>query len=129
MRVDGKDRLKHVVDHLLSHAHEEAVRLNDCDRAWSDKSDRHPWIRAFKKWNDEKLQALVRIAIDAYNDTQFETVSARSWPSRSLAVEHSNHVCCTTLSHREGTLTLYLSIHQLPTITIGIYCFMLNREI
>lgn len=92
VRVDGKDRLKHVVDHLLSHAHEEAVRLNDCDRAWNDKSDRHPWVRFFKKWNDEKLQALVRIAIDAYNDSQVETVSARSWPSRSLAVEHSNHV-------------------------------------
>ncbi len=92
VRVDGKDRLKHVVDHLLSPAHEEAVRLNDCDRAWSDKSDKHPWVRVFQKWNDEKLQCLVRIAVDVYNDSQVETVSARSWPSRSLAVEHSNHV-------------------------------------
>ncbi len=36
VRVDGKDRLKYLVDHLVSPAHEEAVRLNDCDRAWSD---------------------------------------------------------------------------------------------
>jgi hypothetical protein len=92
VRVDGKDRLKHVVDHLLSPAHEEAERLNDCDKTWCDKSDKHPWVRVFKKWNDEKLQGLVRIAIDAYNDSQVETLSARSWPSRSLAVEHSNHV-------------------------------------
>ncbi|CAB4034784.1 E3 SUMO- ligase KIAA1586-like isoform X3 [Paramuricea clavata] len=76
----------------IANAHEEAERLNDCDKTWCDKSDKHPWVRVFKKWNDEKLQGLVCIAIDAYNDSQVETLSARSWPSRSLAVEHSNHV-------------------------------------
>ncbi|CAB3977527.1 E3 SUMO- ligase KIAA1586-like isoform X2, partial [Paramuricea clavata] len=45
VRVDGKDRLKHVVDHLLSPAHEEAERLNDCDKTWCDKSDKHPWVQ------------------------------------------------------------------------------------
>ena len=33
MRVDGKDRLKHVVDHLNSPAYEEAMQLENCDQA------------------------------------------------------------------------------------------------
>ena len=103
VRVDGKDRLKHVVDYLLSPAHEEVIRLNDCDKAWSDMSDCHLWVRVFTKWNDEKLQCLVRIAVDAYNDSQVETISARSWPSRSLSVEHSNHVLRQFESEGWGT--------------------------
>ena len=44
VRVDGKDRLKHVVDHL---AYQEAMRLEYCDQAWTSKSDSHPWIELF----------------------------------------------------------------------------------
>ena len=47
MRVDGKDRLKHVVDHLNSPAYEEAMRLENCDQAWTSKSDSHPCIKLF----------------------------------------------------------------------------------
>ena len=92
VRVDGKDRLKHVVDHLKSSAHEEAIRLENCDQAWASKSDSHPWIKLFNKWHSEQLKFLVRIAVDAYNDSQVETLSARSWPSRSLSQDHSNYV-------------------------------------
>ena len=45
MRVDGKDRLKHVIDHLNSSAHDEAIRLKNCEQAWASKSDSHPWIK------------------------------------------------------------------------------------
>ena len=45
-RVDGKDRLKHVVDHD-SPACEEAMRLENFDQAWTSKSDSHPWIELF----------------------------------------------------------------------------------
>ena len=35
---------------------------------------------------------LVHLAVDAYNDSQVKTVNATSWPSRSLSVEHNNHL-------------------------------------
>ena len=92
VRVDGKDRLKHVVDHLNSSAHDEAIRLKNCDQTWASKSDSHPWIKLFNKWHSEQLKFLVRIAVDAYNDSQVETLSARSWPSRLLSQDHSNYV-------------------------------------
>ena len=63
--VDGKDRLKHVVDHLNSSAHEEAMRLESCDQAWASKSDNHSWIKLFNKLHSEQLKFLVRIAVDA----------------------------------------------------------------
>ena len=47
MRVDEKDRLKHVVDHLNSSAYEEAMRLENCHQAWTSKSDSHPCIKLF----------------------------------------------------------------------------------
>ena len=48
------------------------------------KSDRHPWINALKKHNTELINLLVHMAYDVYNDCLIETVSANSWPSRSL---------------------------------------------
>ena len=78
VRVDGKDRFKHVVDHLNSSAHEEAIRLENCNQAWASKSDSHLWIKLFNKWHSEQLKFLVRIVVDAYNDSQVETLSARS---------------------------------------------------
>ena len=91
VRVDGKDRLKYVVDHLNSSAHEEAIRLQNCDQAWESKSDSHPWIKLFNKWHSEQLKFLVQIAVDAYNDSRV-TLSARIWLSRSLSQDHSNYV-------------------------------------
>ena len=35
IRVDGKERLKFVVDHLMSRAHEEAKRLKTHDELWT----------------------------------------------------------------------------------------------
>ena len=92
VRADGKDRHKHVVDHLNSSAHEEAIRLKNCDQAWASNLDSHPWIELFNKWHSEQLKFLVRMAFGAYQDSQVETLSARSWPSRSLSQDHSNYV-------------------------------------
>ena len=72
--------------------HEEAIRLKENDEAWSSLSDSHPWVRVMKKCKAETLNFLIHLAVDAYNDAQVETISARSWPSRSLAGEHSNHL-------------------------------------
>lgn len=114
VRVDGKNGLKHVINNLLPPAHEKTVRLNDCDRTWVVMSEKQPWVRVFKKWNNEKLQCLVRIAIDV---SQVETVSAQSWPSGSLAVKHSNHVLCDSESQGQDA-DFVLLIHQHPVITI-----------
>ena len=44
IHVDGKNRLKHVFDHLKSPANEEAMQLKDSDRAWIAISDFHTAI-------------------------------------------------------------------------------------
>ena len=43
--VDGKDRLRLLVDHLLSSAHNEALRLQKHEEAWSLSSASHPWVK------------------------------------------------------------------------------------
>ena len=43
-----------------------------------------------KQCKIQTLEFLLRMAVDVYNDCRTETLSARSWPSRSLATEHSN---------------------------------------
>ena len=90
--VDGKDRLRLIVDHLLSPAHNEALRLKQLDKAWNNSSDSHPWVKVMKQCKTQTLEFLLRMAVDVYNDCRVETLSARSWPLRSLAVEHSNSV-------------------------------------
>jgi len=92
IRVDGKDRLRLIVDHLCSAAHEEALRLKKLDDAWKDMSDAHPWVRIVKKCKAETLQLLLKLAVDVYNDCRVETVSAWSWASRSLSGDHSNNL-------------------------------------
>jgi hypothetical protein len=91
VRVDGKDRLSNVVDHLFSPAHNESLRLKQLDESWNNSSDSHPWIKVMKKCKVETLEILLRLAVDVYNDCRAETLSARNWPSRFLAVEHSDH--------------------------------------
>ena len=89
---DGKERLKCVVDHLMSRAHEEAKRLKSHDELWKNMSSEHPWIRIFEKCQKNTLEFLLRLAVDAYNDCRAETLSASSRPSRSLSHEHSNNL-------------------------------------
>ena len=45
-----------------------------------------------KNGKAETLEFLLCLAVDAYNDCRVETLSARSWPSRSLVIEHSNNL-------------------------------------
>ena len=45
----------------------------------------------------------VRIAVDAYNDSQVETLTASSWPSRSLSQDRSNYVLQHFESKRWGS--------------------------
>ena len=45
-----------------------------------------------KKCKAETLEFLLHLAADVYNDCRMETLSARDWPSRCSAVEHSNNL-------------------------------------
>ena len=72
--------------------HEEAKRLKTHDELWKNKSSEHPWIRMFSKCQKNTLEFLLRLAVDTYNDCRAETLSARSWPSRSLSHEHSKNL-------------------------------------
>jgi hypothetical protein len=93
VRVDGKDRLSNVVDHLFSPAHNElSLRLKQLDESWDNSSGSHPWIKVMKKCKAETMEIILRLAVDVYNDCITETLSARNWPSRSLVVEYSNHL-------------------------------------
>ena len=87
--VDGKDRLRLIVDHLHSPAHKEALKLKQLDEAWRNSSDSHPWVKVIKQCKTQTLEFLLRMAVDVYNDCRVKTPSARRWPSRSLASEHS----------------------------------------
>ena len=49
VRVDGKDRLRNVIDHLFSPAHSESLRLKQLEESWNNTSDSHPC--------DEKMQS------------------------------------------------------------------------
>ena len=87
VRVDGKDRLSNVADHLFSRAHNESLRLKQLDESGNNLSDSHPWIKVMKNCKAETLEFLLRLAVDVYNDCRTESLSARNWPSRSLAVD------------------------------------------
>ena len=80
VRADGKERLKSFIDHLESTVHTEAVKLD---------TDKQAWV---KKTKSDKLQILLEMAIDVYNDSRIETVSARCWPSRSLSSKMATHL-------------------------------------
>ena len=92
IRADGKDRLIIIIDHLESAMHQEAERLEEHAKTWAQMSDSHPWARILNKTNTETRIFLVRLAIDVYNDSLVETLSAKSWPSRSMSCEYVNNV-------------------------------------
>ena len=77
VRADGKERLKSVIDHLESTVHTEAVKLDTHKQAWVNKSDKHP-CKYLKKTKSDKLQILLEMAIDVYNDSRIETVSGEA---------------------------------------------------
>jgi hypothetical protein len=90
--ADGKDRLVAIIDHLGSAMHIEAERLQKHEKNWAQMSDSHPLVRIFNKANADTRNVVVHLAIDVYNDSLVETLSARSWPSRSLSCEYANYI-------------------------------------
>ena len=91
VRADCSDRLERVIDHMTSEPHIAATNKK-MDEAWGEGTTSHPWLRALTAYNKTVFAMLLRMAIDVYNDCLIETVSARSWPMRSLACLASDHL-------------------------------------
>ena len=88
--VHNSRQLQRVVDHLLSEPHKAAKSIQQKTKLWEMQSTKHPWVRVLKQHTAEVIDALIKLAIDCYNDSLIETLSARSWPARSLAQAHSD---------------------------------------
>ena len=80
VRADGKERVMRIIDHLDSEMHKEALRQDELEKSWASMSDHHPWARILNKTNWDTKRLLVCLAIDVYNDSLVENLSARSWP-------------------------------------------------
>jgi hypothetical protein len=100
IRADGEDRLKLIIDHMLSEVHKAVIRRQTMDTEWHKGSDKHPWLKVLKSHNAQVVRFLVGMAYDVYNDCVCETVSANSWPSRSLTILAANRL--VTLMTDEG---------------------------
>ena len=92
VRADGKERVMRIIDHLDSEMHKEALRQDELKKSWASMPDHHPWTRILNKTNWDTKRFLVCLAIDVYSDSLAETLSARSWPSRSLSSVYANNM-------------------------------------
>lgn len=90
IRCDGKRELMRVVDHLRIDSHGAACKADETQRLWLTQSDKHPWIKVLKNHESEIVKNLIEIAIDVHNDSKVLTLSANSWPSRSLSKMHAD---------------------------------------
>lgn len=90
IRYDGQKELERIIDHLSSASHEAARKLEALQVQWTQQSDSHPWVKVMKIHSAEKIKILVEIAVDVYNDSRQLTLSAWSWPSRSLSKIHAD---------------------------------------
>ncbi len=66
VRIDGKEKLKWIVDHLESPAHNESKRLKEHEDTWKSMSTDHPWVRMMERYKKETLEFLLRLAVDVY---------------------------------------------------------------
>lgn len=92
VRADGEDRLKLIVDHLQSEAHNAVKNLDKLHKEWDKGSDKHPWLKVLKTHEADTVKLLVGMAFDVYNDSLCVTAAANSWPSRSLTHMAANRL-------------------------------------
>lgn len=52
----------------------------------------HPWLRVLQKQDQFTIQNLIKVAIDVYNDSKQLTLSAWSWPSKSVVAAHAEQL-------------------------------------
>lgn len=88
VRCDGKKELERIIDHLTCEAHKAAFNLDEMEKKWMAQTDKHPWVKTLKTHTAEKIKLLTELSLDVYNDSRTMTLSAHSWPSRSLIKIH-----------------------------------------
>lgn len=99
VRCDGKKELMRIIDHLNSDAHNAACCAEKTQLLWMSQSDKHPWVKVLKSHESEVVTNLIELAIDVHNDSRIMTLSANSWPSRSLSKIHSDAQISTYREH------------------------------
>ncbi|KAF0759420.1 DUF4371 domain-containing protein, partial [Aphis craccivora] len=99
VRCDGKKELMRILDHLNSDAHNAACCAEQTQTLWMSQSNKHPWVKLLKSHESEVVTNLIELAIDVHNDSRVMTLSANSWPSRSLSKIHSNAQIATYREH------------------------------
>jgi hypothetical protein len=101
--ADGTRELQRIVDHLQGDVHAAALRAEKAKKEWEAQSEKHPWVKSMKKHNADVINVLTRLAIDIHNDSMVKTLSAWSWPSRSLAQVHVDNLIARFSEHGLGT--------------------------
>lgn len=77
---------------MLSEAHAAVSEHHRLETLYNAQSDKYPWVSALKKQRVTVVDHLIKLCVDVYNDSLYETLTAHNWPARSLAVLHAAHV-------------------------------------
>ena len=85
MKCDSKEKLEKIVDHFSTKALAAEVDAKKCRNLWENQTVNHPWLGTLRKKEKRTVENFIKLAIDVYNDSKQLTLSAWSWPSRSLA--------------------------------------------
>ena len=117
--VDGKDRLRLIVDHLLSPAHKEALELEQLDEAWRNSSHSHPWVKVMKQCKTQTLEFLLRMAVDVYNHCRVKPPVQEDGHQDLWQVSTAT-ACYVFLECKDGMRNLCLLANQLTAIITGI---------
>ncbi|ESO09987.1 hypothetical protein HELRODRAFT_167821 [Helobdella robusta] len=92
VRCDGMQQLRRIIDHLKGGAHSAAQRADLARKQWT-------WVKILKQHNIELISTLIRLTVDVHNDSVTKTLSAWSWPSRSLAQMHAENQVKQYIDH------------------------------
>lgn len=122
VRCDGKKELERIIDHLKGDVHDGTKKADDARRLWEAQSDRHPWVKVMKQHKAEVVKFLIQLAVDVHNDSMVKTLSAWSWPSRSLAQIHAQNIISQTSEHG-------LDAEFVPFSSTGVNLFYRNPNV
>jgi hypothetical protein len=75
---------KVVQDHKQSEGHKAALNAEQQETYFNEKSTKNPLVRAVKMIDEHVYKRAIAHFMDVYNDSKRGTLSAWSWPSRTL---------------------------------------------
>ena len=86
------------------------------EESWRKQEHSHPWVKIIAHYEAETVAFLTSLAVDVYNDSLLETLTAWSWPSRSLAHLHSERVISNMSKYQ--SLDSPSTGYQVPSSTL-----------